>query len=96
MYAYPSDLNITGWTGLLIWSNQVTNYWFGNLILFAIFLIMLITLLNTYDSSKAFVVSSFITTIIALLFRGIGIIGELPLLIGIICTAIGFIIAGKN
>jgi|26BtaG_2_1085354.scaffolds.fasta_scaffold03714_7 hypothetical protein len=95
-YLNPSDMNVTGWSGLLIWADYVTGYWLGQLILIAIFLIMFITLTYVSEADKAFVVSSFMTTLMALLFRGIGIIGELPLIIGIVMTAIGFLIVKKR
>lgn len=96
MYQMPSDMNVTGWSGLLLWANSVTNDWFGNLILLTIWLIIMITLMFRDEPDKAFVAASFITTLLALMFRGLGIIGELPLIIGIVMTAIGFIIVGKR
>ena len=96
MYIMPSEMNVTGWSGLLVWANTVTNNWFGNLILLTIWLIIMITLMFRDEPDKAFVTASFLTTLIALLFRGLGIIGELPLIIGIVMTAIGFILIGKK
>jgi len=41
-YITPSELNVTGWSGLLVWANVVTDQWFGAMILLAVFLIMFI------------------------------------------------------
>jgi len=95
-YITPSEMNVTGWSGLLLWANVVTDQWFGAMILLAIFLIMFITLIFTAEPAKAFAVSSFLTAIIALLFRGIGIIGAEPLLIAIVFAAIGFVVIKKG
>jgi hypothetical protein len=96
MYPTPSELNVTTWTDLLIWANVVTNYWFGNLVLLAIFLIAFITFLFVDKPEKAFAFSSFICVIIAILFRGIGIVGEIPVILGIIFTAIGVLLLKKS
>lgn len=96
MYQLPSELNATSWTDILIWANVVTNYWFGNAILIAIFFIAFLTFMFVDEPDKAFLFASFIATVMAILFRGIGIIGDVPIIIGIVCVAIGFLILKKK
>ena len=95
-YPTPSDLNVTTWTELLQWSNQVTNYMMGNLIIFAIFSIAFITFIYVDKPEKAFAFSSFIATIMALLLSGIGIVSTFVLVLCFISTAIGILLLKNN
>jgi len=95
-YPTPSDLNVTSWTELLQWANQVTNYMFGNMIILAIFSIAFITFLFVDKPEKAFAYASFISAIMALLFSGIGIVSTFVLVLCFVFTAIGILILKNN
>lgn len=58
MYATPS--NITGVSGVIKYANTVTDGWFANLFLLVIAVVVLITMLiRGYETSKTFLVASF-------------------------------------
>lgn len=87
---FRSPVNATRISGLLQYVDEVTGYWFGNLVIFAIFIIAFAAMLNR-PVKEAFTVASFITTIMASLFFFLGILNELVLFIFIFATAIGVI-----
>lgn len=77
--------NITRPYTLFQVTNEVTGGLFGNLILLAIFIVIFISL-KDYRNSIAFATASFITTILAMLFRTMGIIGDMVMIVGIVAT----------
>ena len=96
MYLTPSEMNVSSWTGLLLWSNVVTDGYFGVLILLTIFLIAFITFLFVDYPEKAFAYASFIAAIMSILFLGIGILNEVFMFVCLVMAAIGIIIVKKG
>ena len=91
MYLMPSDMNVSDWSGLLTWVNYATEGWFGPLILITIFLILFITFIFVAEPKKAFSFSSFIIAILALLFRGLSLIGDVHLIVAFVMMGIGIL-----
>jgi hypothetical protein len=88
-YANPTTYGMK-FSDILRYVNDVTQNWFGNLVIFAIFIIAFVCMKN-YSTKKAFTAASFITTILASLFFFLGILNELVLFIFIFATAVGVI-----
>ncbi len=84
----PGSQNLTDTTELIQYLNSVTDFWFGPIILIAIFVIAFISLVGkTVKKSAPFAAASFITAIIAILFRAMGIVND-SWLIGSIVLAV--------
>lgn len=87
---YPSPVNATRISQLLQYTNEVTNNWFGNLVILAIFVIVFLAMLNR-PVKEAFAAASFITLLLASFLYLMQILNELVLFICIFATAIGVI-----
>lgn len=69
-YTSPSEINLTANpSGLFVWINDVTNYWFSNSLLMVIWVIIVMGYLvaNKDDYAGATAVSSYIVTVLATL-----------------------------
>lgn len=91
VYRTPTDINMSkGYTEILNYINDVTNSWFSNMILVAIFVI---TAMGIYgyrkDFGEAFSSAGFFTAIIAVLFWVAGFINGLTLGIVIAVAIVG-------
>lgn len=64
--------NVTNYTGMLNYANEVTGFMFGNFLVFAIFIVAFISLRN-YPTGKAFAVSSYITFVLSMLLTILGL-----------------------
>ena len=89
MYPYPS--NMTGVFDLASWANIVTGGWFWTFILFALFVILFMSL-KIYSTERAFGASSFIISIIAIMLYSIGLLkNSLILIVAIVIGAGGLV-----
>lgn len=89
--------NITGIDSLATYANEVTDQWFGSLILLLIFYFFMMTF-NFNEKKVSFMVSSIITVLASTIFYIVGIISLSILIISFIITiiAIGIAIAKKE
>lgn len=83
--AYLLPDNITGITGLLTYANMVTNYWFVNLSLAAIWFVAFISL-KRYTLERAFLGSSVICAILSVLLLALNLITEWLMILFIVMT----------
>ena len=86
-YPLPSDRNITEISTLVTYTNEITNYYWGILMLVAIFVIMFF-IFKAYTSARNFAASIWIITLIAVLFRILEVISD-----GVLITLIIMCIA---
>jgi hypothetical protein len=83
--------NITQGYQLLTYVNEVSQGWFGVITLIGILAVAVISMYSREgDFPGAFVVGSFITSILAIFFRIMGIITDAVLYTFILATAGGF------
>jgi hypothetical protein len=83
--------NITQGYQLLTYVNEVSQGWFGTAALVGILIVAIISMYSRDgDFSAAFVVGCFITTILSILFKIIGIITDAVLFMFILATVGGF------
>ena len=90
-YSYPSlnESNVTGIGSLFNWANQVTYGGFGLGIIVAFWMISMITMtFSTGNFRKAFAASTLMSTIIAILLRGLTMTTDAVVIIMIILTVI--------
>jgi len=78
--------NVTYPYDILIYVNQITNDWFGRTVLMTVFLIMWFSL-SYLGNKESFATSSFVVSILAILFYFIEIISGIGLVIAIIALA---------
>lgn len=80
------------------YANNITDGLFGNIILFAIFVVAFVVLMSkNFRTSVALATSTFITTLLAMMFRILGVIGDSSMLICIVATvaSVAFLIFEK-
>ncbi len=92
MVKYPlptneSYANVTGMYSLFEYIQKVSAGWFFIMILFAIFIIMFISL-KQYSNSKAFAGASFLCMILGIIMRTLGFISSTWMYLFIILVAI--------
>lgn len=87
---YPNP-NITSFVKFFEYGNTVTSNGFTTGIIGMFWMVMFISL-KRFDTPSAFTASSFLTSLIAILFRVSGLLSETIALIPIIMTGIGFLI----
>jgi len=87
---YDMPDNLTRWYEILEWTHIVTGYWFGNVIVFAIFMIAFISMAN-HGTKNSFAAACFITSIIAVLFKVLGIINEWVLFVFLFLTGLSVV-----
>ena len=90
VYATPS--NITGMQGILLYANNVTGQWFMVLFVYALMIIIFITLKQRmYRVSDSLSVASVISLIIMALFWAAGTVPSKHIMILLILTVLSFI-----
>lgn len=100
-YTSPTEINATeGLDSLFPWISEVTNFWFGRMIMIAIFVIFALGYLklNRDDYVGAFAVASYISFVIGLIFWVIGLITGLDfaIIIGAVSIASFLLFAQKK
>lgn len=97
----PTTINATeGFDSFLPWITEVTNYWFGRMIMIAIFSLFLFGYLkaNKDDYVGAFAVASYVSFVLGLIGWVMGIVAGLDfaVLIGAILVASILLLAQKK
>jgi len=97
----PTTINATeGMDSLLPWISEVTNFWFGRMIMIAIFIIFTLGYLkgNKDDYVGALAVSTYVCFVIGLIFWVIGLITGLDfaIIIGAVAVASLMLFAQKK
>jgi len=95
MVKYPlptneSYVNITGMYSFFEYVQNVSGGWFFLMILFAIFIIIFISLKN-YSNSKAFAGASFLCMILSIMMRVLGFISNAWMYLCIILVAVSVV-----
>lgn len=91
----PSTINASqGFASVIPYLNTVTQFWFGRMFIFAVFLIFLFGYMRSREGSfwNAFAVSSYVSFVMGLLFWVIGIITGLDFSIVIGITFVSTLI----
>ena len=87
----PTTVNVTsGMDSFLPYLSEVTNFWFGRMVMIAIFVIFMFGYMRAKgdDFIGAFAVSSYVTFVIGLLFWVIDLISSLDFAVIVGVTAI--------
>jgi len=97
----PTEINGTeGLDSFLPYISEVTNFWFGRMLMIAIFVIFLMGYLRVKkdDIVGALAVSSYVTFVLGLLFWVIGVVSGLDfaIIIGIVIVASVILLAQKK
>jgi len=87
--------NETSWYGLFRYANSVTDNYFGMSFLFLVFIVSFIAM-RRYPTKDGFAVSSFITTVLGVLMKMIGLIGDEMILLFTIITAASVLMLFKE
>ena len=90
-----AEPNITNMTGMLTYANDVTNDYFGVMIPFGIFLVSFIAM-NNYPTEKSLLASGFISTVLSILLRLLGIVPDWIIITQVILLFAGIIFFGKK
>jgi len=94
-YPSPTTVNMTkGLSEFFPYLNEVTNFWFGRMIMVAIFIMFGFGYLakNKDDYIGAFAVSSYVTFVIGLIFWTIGLVSGMDFAVIIGVTVISSVI----
>ena len=83
-----TDSNTT--INILRFANEITGNWYGIMVIVGFFFVMFIALIG-YGARQSLTVSSFITAIITILFRVLGLVSEKMVLLIVVFVAIGLI-----
>jgi cytochrome c oxidase assembly factor CtaG len=91
-YTSPSEINASeGFGSFLPWITEVTNFWFGRMVMIAIFVIFLFGYLSKREDDYigGLAVASYVSFVLGLIFWVIGIVSGLDfsLIIGITLVA---------
>lgn len=89
-YTLPTNETGESFISLFTYINNVSNGWFFLAILFALFVIVFISLKN-FSNSKAFTGASFLNMILAIIFRVLGFIENKWMYLSIILVAVAAI-----
>jgi hypothetical protein len=93
---YVLPTNVTRMSELFVWADQTVSGWLGPMILLSLFIVSYITTNAKTESGNAFTFSSILVTIVAILFRIIGIVDTYVLFICIILAALGVLNVSKE
>lgn len=85
-YAMPQ--NITGTVDLLVWTNSTVNGAYGNVVLFALFLVVFMATKKA-QSKTAFATASFTTALVAVMMRAMDFVSDNAVITSIILAAFG-------
>jgi len=91
----PSEVNVSaGMNEFLPYINEVTNFWFGRMVIIAVFVIFMFGYLRSRgdDVIGALAVSSYVTFIVGLLFWVIGLLSGLDFAIIVGLTALSSVL----
>lgn len=88
---YPTPENITGFADLVLWSNTVTNNYYGELTFWIFFVVFFITFKKT-DNIKAFAGASFLASLVGIFLFTLGILSLQSVIISIILLGFAILI----
>lgn len=84
---FATAQNMTSFTNMFLYANDVTGNWFGLLIVFSMLIICVLSLTTLYNFKTGLAVGSFFTFIISSFLMGAGLVGEVEnFVIVIICA----------
>ena len=89
LYLEIGEANITGFASLVQYVNTVTLGWFGILVLMAIFLVILLS--SRYDMIKALPAAAYTTTVVAMLFKVLGIVPDIAIIACVVLCIVAVI-----
>lgn len=97
----PSTINATqGMDSFLPYLSEVTNFWFGRMVMIAIFIIFLFGYLKAKDNDfiGGLAVASYVTFVIGLIFWVIGLVSGLDfaIIIGVVLIATVLLLTQKK
>lgn len=97
----PTEINATaGLDSFLPYLSEVTNFWFGRMLMIAIFVIFMMGYLRAIkdDFVGALAVASYVTFVLGLLFWVIGVVSGLDfaIIIGVVIVASVILLAQKK
>lgn len=100
-YSSPTTINATnGLDDFLPYISEVTNFWFGRMLMIAIFVIFLMGYLRVRDDDfvGAFAITSYVTFVLGLIFWVIGLVSGLDfaLIIGLTVVSSVILLAQKK
>ena len=75
MGTFNPPTNITGFASIATYINQVTDYWFWTIMLFALLIISFVSM-SHHSNERAFAGASFMCAIIAILLRALQLIND--------------------
>jgi len=87
--------NETSWYGLFRYANTITNDFFGMSFLFLVFIVCFVAL-RRYPAKEGFATSSFLTVLLGVLMKLIGLVSDEILLIFVVATAISVLFLVKE
>lgn len=89
--SFPTPENYSGTiTGIMQYANLVTNFWFGNAIVIMMFII-LYSWFSFYGVKRALAGSVWITALLTMLLRAMGLVGDFIVAVFIISAAISVV-----
>lgn len=94
MYYLPN--NITKFTYLIQYSNNILEGLLGIILLVSIFIVGFVTTSHKTESANAFTFAIILTTVIAILFRILEIVSSTVLFICFVLTAFGIFVTSKS
>jgi len=85
-YALDNLTNGSDYVSLLSFVNETTGYWFGNLVLIAVFSLIFISMKTgfNYDPKSVLSASTFITTVLSIILRLMGLVPDATMYICIL------------
>lgn len=92
-YQLPTNesyVNVTGMYSLFDYIQEVSSGWFFLMILFAIFIIVFVSLKN-FSNSKAFAGASFLVMILSIIMRALGFISSTWMYLCIVLVAVSVV-----
>ena len=100
-YTSPATINMTeGMSAIIPWISEVTNFWFGRMLMIAIFMIFLggYLYVNRDDYIGAFAVATYVSFVVGLIFWVIGLVSGLDfsIVIGAVILASLFLFLQKK
>jgi len=87
--------NETSWYGLFRYANTVTDNFFGMSFLFMVFIVSFIAM-RRYPAKDSFATSSFITTVLGVLMKMMGLIADELVILFTIVTAASVLLLFKE
>jgi len=92
-YNFTNMTSGTDFTGILRFGNDVTNGWFGPMLLIGVFAVIFLSMISIkIDPSKAYASAIYITLLFSIVLRVIGVLTDMWMIIIIVCVAISTVI----